>query len=274
MFNQPERHSTNVRMFKNNIPRIIFKHKVLVEQDIICKLCDKEVAWVGLVNANKTTNTYVIEEIFLPHQGAHGTNCEITAQGYFPIEDELMRRNEHLRLFTDLKFWGHSHVNMGTGPSGTDQESTSKRVQEAGDYFIRCICNKRGEMHLSFFDNVLGLGFEDIAWEVDDGIDHQSLRKHYTDVIAQNVRPWDEVFPPDVKPVPGQTLVLPPPTHYKNQAVSRKSKKIPSMDFDHLLGTMESHHDDAMDAVALSEFLNTNHINAEGLMRRSEVSIG
>jgi proteasome lid subunit RPN8/RPN11 len=180
-------------LIRNDIPIIIFKPEVLYAQKVIVDTCKDEVGWVGLVT--KKDNTYVVEEIFLPRQGAHGSECEILSAGYVPIEEEMTRRGTFDRMFTDLKFWGHSHVNMGVGPSGPDRQSSIKKATDAGDYFIRAICNKEGRMHLSFFDNAKGVAYENIDWQVDDGVDKKAIKEKFSELVRVNVLPWDVAFP-------------------------------------------------------------------------------
>jgi len=190
-------------LIRSDVPTIIFKPEVLYAQKCIVELCKEEVGWVGMVK--KEGNTYLIEEIFLPSQGAHGTECEILANGYIPIEEEMTRRGTFDRMFNDLKFWGHSHVNMGVGPSSEDRKSAIKRCTDAGDYFIRCICNKDGKMHLSFFDNLKGVAYENIDWIVDDGVDRNRVREKFSQLVKDNVLPWDVAFP---KPKPELTSTV------------------------------------------------------------------
>lgn len=197
MFTRSRDDDAKLTMIRNEVPIIIFKPEVLIAQEVVVDICKQEVSWLGMVN-KPAPNVYVIEEIFVPTQGVDATNCEILARGYVDIENEMTRRGTFDRMFNDLKFWGHSHVNMGVGPSGDDRRSAIKRCQDAGDYYIRCICNKEGRMHLSFFDNVKGIAYENIDWRVDDGIDHDSIRNKYSTLVKENVLDWDVAFP---KPV-------------------------------------------------------------------------
>ena len=88
---------------------------------------------------------------------------------------------------------------MDVGPSSQDRQSSIYRAKNAGDYFIRAICNKDGKMHLSFFDNIKGIAYENIDWVVDDGVDRNAISKKFKDLVKTNVLPWDIAFP---KPKP------------------------------------------------------------------------
>jgi hypothetical protein len=79
-----------------------------------------------------------------------------------------LRGDEGFDLLNKMRFWGHSHVRMGTSPSGTD-ESTMLRFRDEGlDWYVRGIFNKHGraEFTVYFFD--IGFAVCDVDWCVID----------------------------------------------------------------------------------------------------------
>lgn len=226
MFTRPEE-GYDIKLFRRyQPPRIVFKPEVLYAQQYIVANCKEEVAWLGLVK-KRGDGSYLIEEVFLPTQGVRGAECEILASGYDAIAQELEGRGQIQRMWDDLKFWGHSHVMMSVGPSGDDQKSAIKRTTDAQDYYIRCICNKRGMMHVSFFDGVTGLAYENVEWEVDDGIDKEAVYARFRPLMETNVMPWDKAFPKPEKKVvsvaPAATPLLGHEIDPKNISAADKS---------------------------------------------------
>jgi hypothetical protein len=63
-----------------------------------------------------------------------------------------------------LRFWGHSHVRMGTSPSSTD-ENTPLNYQRLGlPWFIRGIFNKLGRAEFTVYLFEEGYRFIDVPW--------------------------------------------------------------------------------------------------------------
>lgn len=118
-----------------------------------------EVGWLGAVE--RDGDTFTITDIFYPkHQMAHGTTCEISPAGIAELMQNMYAENrEH--LVDKIKFWGHSHVNMGCSPSGQDETQGLEMASDSGDFYIRGIHNKKGEFHITFYDMERGLKFID-----------------------------------------------------------------------------------------------------------------
>jgi len=76
--------------------------------------------------------------------------------------------SDGLEKANKLRFWGHSHVHMGTSPSGTDERTMERFGREQMPWYVRGIFNKygRAEFTLYLFDR--GLRINDAAWAVWD----------------------------------------------------------------------------------------------------------
>ena len=117
------------------------KMRALVQQ------CDKEIGWHGTVRYEADINTYIIEDIFVFPQEITGTTVQSIDEVYGLWLMELSDED-----FNKLRMHGHSHVNMGTFPSGVDtayQETLTDRVQ---DFYIFIILNKREDYYVCLFD--------------------------------------------------------------------------------------------------------------------------
>lgn len=109
---------------------------------------DKEVGWHGTVSRTDNTH-FVIEDIFVYPQ-------KVTGATVTPEYDEYCEWQMSIPVeqFKRMRFHGHSHVNMGTTPSGTDDKFQADTVSMLGeeDFYIFMIINKKGEYNLFLYD--------------------------------------------------------------------------------------------------------------------------
>lgn len=128
-----------------------------------------EVGFLGLVE--EISGAYVITEVFYPkHCLVTSTTCEIAPEGEVELAQRLIDENRAEDV-AKVRFWGHSHHTMGTTPSGQDDTQALEKMRNNGAYFIRAICNKSGEMSVSFFDHTRQLKFENVKWSVCNNYD-------------------------------------------------------------------------------------------------------
>ena len=111
--------------------------------------CTTEVAWNGIVTRNKERNTYVVDDIIMFPQLVTGTSVDVDETKYSNWIAEQLMNNEH---FNDIRFHGHSHVNMATNPSGIDTKYQEDMLTQVQDYYIYMIFNKRGDMYACIYD--------------------------------------------------------------------------------------------------------------------------
>lgn len=114
---------------------------------------DTEIAWHGKAyRADDGTSKYYIEDVFLYPQIVRAATVDTDQEKY---QNWLTNLDDE--TFNNLRFQGHSHVNMGVSPSSVDTAyydtilDTYKK--EAPDsFYIFTIMNKRGEMYLLIYD--------------------------------------------------------------------------------------------------------------------------
>ena len=144
-------------------PTVLVAPQALEDMGIIIEEVDTEVGWLGSVDVTEG-NDFIITEVFLPKQNVNGGTTEIDPEGYAELAQELMATRENgLDVVNGIRFWGHSHVNMGTGPSGQDDSQLVKLAEMCEDYFIAARGNKQGELR---FDVLYGDGLliENLPW--------------------------------------------------------------------------------------------------------------
>ena len=107
--------------------------------------CDKEIAWHGIVEKQRTA--YVIKDILVFPQTV--TGCTVTSD---ETEYSLWLAAQPDQVFNSIRFHGHSHVNMGTSPSGTDTTYQEDILKNLKDFYIFAIFNKRGDHWCAIYD--------------------------------------------------------------------------------------------------------------------------
>lgn len=155
---------TKVQVIASKVPRIGITSDALAKMFVYVDECNDEVGWLGTVK-QINEKYYIIDDVFLFDQEVHGTTTEITPEGLAEFAEELLQREDGLEIWNNLKMWGHSHVNMSVTPSGQDDKQMKDFAEIGHDWFIRLICNKKGDMKLDFFHYKLGIAFLDVPWE-------------------------------------------------------------------------------------------------------------
>lgn len=163
------------------MPKIILSREAYTLMALYVELGDQEVGWLGTA-IRQEDGDFRIEKVMLFKQQVSGTETEISTEGLQELSMELLGRGEEgIKDWNNMRFWGHSHVRMGTFASGTD-ENTMLRNRFGGGSFrdrtfcfqdseypwaIRGIFNKLGRAQFSIFLYDEGLRIDDAAWEVD-----------------------------------------------------------------------------------------------------------
>lgn len=113
----------------------------------LVQLCDKEIGWHGTVSYDPECNAYTIEDIFVFPQEITGTTVQSIDEEYGLWLSEFSDE-----AFNKLRLHGHSHVNMGTTPSGTDDNYQQTLLADIEDFYIFLILNKKNEYNIFLYD--------------------------------------------------------------------------------------------------------------------------
>ena len=142
-------------------PNAYIKMRMLVDKS------DKEIGWYGIVNEMPGLQaTYIIEDIVVYPQRVTGVTVEQDEDRIFEFEMSLTTEQVNHK-----RFHGHSHVNMGTSPSGVDESFYQDLLSQVTDYFIITITNKRNEYTTRFYDVANNILYTDVPIHLiqDDG---------------------------------------------------------------------------------------------------------
>lgn len=113
---------------------------------------DKEVAWHGVAyrGEDEEENSYYITDIVVYPQEVSGTTVEMDTEKYAM----WLAENAEDDRFNNIHMQGHSHVRMGTTPSGVDLTHQEEILNMLGDddFYIFMIYNKSFERNCKVYD--------------------------------------------------------------------------------------------------------------------------
>ena len=162
---------TKIDETKIQKPVIYFSMEAWLKMLQLVKACDKEIAWQATVEKRKFKNKenskdffYYIRQVYVYPQKVTGTFVDVDEVKYaewsLKLEDEV---------YNSLRFQGHSHVNMGVSPSGTDLNTYQNFLDQLGknDFYIFMILNKKSEFNIMVYDYTQNILFENKDCYVD-----------------------------------------------------------------------------------------------------------
>lgn len=154
-----------------NKPIIYFSADAWIKMNTLVQSSNLELAWQATVEKRKfkdreddDTFFYYIDQVYVYPQ-------EVTAT--FVAADEVKYSEWSLQLpdetFNKLRFQGHSHVNMGVSPSGTDMNTYQCFLDQLSkdDFYIFMILNKQGQFTVLVYDFAQDIIFETKDCKID-----------------------------------------------------------------------------------------------------------
>lgn len=125
-----------------------------------------EIAWHGTVVRDK--NAFLIKDVMLYPQTLAAATVTTDQERY---NEWIINLDDNTH--NQLRFQGHSHVNFGATPSGTDLDYYNQILQVLpdNDFYIFMIINKPGDMSLFIYDLAENIIYEkaDIDFHVING---------------------------------------------------------------------------------------------------------
>jgi hypothetical protein len=155
----------------SGLPRVLVTRAAYQKMLAIVDIADKEVGWLG--TATRTANgDFLISEIFLFKQEVSSVTTEISPEGLAEVAQEILStRPDGVEVLNNLRFWGHSHVRMGTSPSGQDESQMATFRDSGHPWMLRGICNKEGRMEFTIFLYESGIKVVDAEWQIYEPVD-------------------------------------------------------------------------------------------------------
>lgn len=157
---------------KIDIPIIIFSQEAMMKQKAYVLNHNEEIGWLGFVKKNN--NNYYVYDVALAPQETNYTTTEITETGLQEFMEELLEKDPD--KINEVRFWGHSHVEMATIPSQQD-EDMFESFYKTCEYFIRVIVNKKGDIDISLIDAKRNIRYDNIPWIEEIPQDEQKTKE-------------------------------------------------------------------------------------------------
>lgn len=131
-------------------PTIFISSQAYLKMMLYVRDTEVEIAWHGTVERNIEQNWYYIKDVFLYPQIIESATVDTNQEKY----QDWLNNIEDDNVFNNIRFQGHSHVNMGTSPSSTDLNMYDKFLQvlPKNDYYIFMIMNKSGSLTSFIYD--------------------------------------------------------------------------------------------------------------------------
>ena len=120
----------------------------------LCATCSSEIAWHGTVQ-KIADDKYMVLDILVYPQKVTAMTVESDEAHYATWLNELPDD-----VFNSIRLQGHSHVNMGVTPSGTDDDFYETLDEHVKDFYIYVIMNKRNEIYTEIHDVANNLVYE------------------------------------------------------------------------------------------------------------------
>lgn len=143
----------------NKEVHILFKEEAYNKVLEYVKQCNSEVAWHMVVKKveNSECLSYQVLDAMAYPQKVTGVTVEA-------IEDKYASWMNNLNdeTFNNLRGQGHSHVEMGVTPSGTDRNMYNNYLKglEENDFYMFMIINKKGDIWFEIHDLEKNIIFE------------------------------------------------------------------------------------------------------------------
>lgn len=161
-----------------------FTANAWLKMTTLLRVFDKEVAWHGVCErVEGEENTYLISDIMVYPQVVSGASVQMDETEYA----KWIQDNGDDERFYKIHFQGHSHVNMGTSPSGVDLEHQRVIINQLkkDGFYLFAIYNKSLSNTWFIYDMRKNLFFEDkdITIEFEDGF--ESFLKDAKDMVKE-----------------------------------------------------------------------------------------
>lgn len=102
------------------------------------KAAEGEVSGLGTIMKDPS-GKYIVDEVYLLEQESSGADTELNPEAISKLMTDMMKDNQDP---SKLKFWWHSHANMGVFWSGTDDTCAETLSRE---FAFSLVVNKSGE---------------------------------------------------------------------------------------------------------------------------------
>lgn len=230
----------------NIIPELIIDRETFDKINYFVDQCQQnECQWFNTLTplgltAEKVAS-YLISDIFIPHQQVNGANVDTTDSEMMQMWKELQTlRNLDLKGLGDLManplVWGHSHVNMPTDPSNVDDVKWKSMIETANRLAAKnifkptamLIFNKKGEVFNRLYDPSLGVAWSNVTLYIEENLDYsyidEALKTKIKELKPVAVTATTSSVTTNLATVKPNSLVVSSPTQFSAPSQTPKDK--------------------------------------------------
>lgn len=194
------------------------------KMEMYCDLSDGEIGWLAFVEKFDNVG-FLITDCVLLKQEVHSSTTEIDPTALLEFWDKTPPEKQ-----SQIKLWGHSHVNMSPTPSGQD-DSQMEYFKDGNPWFIRLITNKKREYHIDIYDYEHGLKIHmDQADLLTYNPEASELRKKIEAEIKEKVTQKTYVISSSKEPTPTKKYDYGYSSYGKSSTKSRKQTTKPMLE--------------------------------------------
>lgn len=141
---------------------------------------DKEFMFYGFVE-EVVNNQYILDKfVLIPNMKNSGAYCESDEEKYVEFMQQFSIK-DRMRV----RVHAHSHVNMATNPSGTDDKEFMEKANSISNYYIQLIVNHKEENTINICDVSTGIKYEQVPQYIQVG-------KYIYSRTKKQIFTWDE----------------------------------------------------------------------------------
>lgn len=201
--------------------RLLFSELAWLKMTALVSEYPSEIGWHGTARRGDG-DAYYVDDIIVYPQNVTGSTVTPDQVAY---QDWLMEQPDE--VFNNIRFQGHSHVNMGVTPSTVDTAFYDEILSQLDDtmFYIFMVINKRGEKTVRIYDMAKNLyfGTGDVSVEIrNDGVGVEDLLKD-ADAKVKQVSYQTQT----AKTASYTASVLPPAVSQTAQTGKQSGKKSP-----------------------------------------------
>lgn len=164
---------TRALMESTEKAHLTFTATAYVKMQFLIHKFSGEVAWHGVCRRTSDDKSeFVVEDILVYPQEVGSATVNTDQQDY-----QEWLYNQPDEVFNNIRFQGHSHVNMPVNPSGVDLDHQKNLLSQMADdmFYVFVIWNKRNERTVMIYDYLRNLFFDTKDVEVDISNDDQGF---------------------------------------------------------------------------------------------------
>ena len=154
----------DIKAIENCIPNIYFTKQALAKMKLYIGECENEIGWLGTAYSDE--KDIFISDMMLFDQEVSSVTTDIDDEALSKFGEQLLKEEDGVEKWNNIRVWGHSHVNMQTNPSSTDDEQMEEFENIGHDWFVRIIGNKKGDLRVDLYRYDIGVVYHKMPWEI------------------------------------------------------------------------------------------------------------